>query len=95
MLGKRKGLERSFSSVVVLICGSRGATVRPDKDGGKYSDYRVSASHGEREREKLGETHPDSFHHETDVSDAHEVGALVDGVDGFDVAGDLRVRRAD
>lgn len=42
----------------------------------------------------MGDTDPDSFHHEADVADAHEVGALVDGVDGLDVAGDLRRRHA-
>lgn len=47
----------------------------------------------EREKEKRGETHPDSFHHEADVADAHEVGALVDGVNGLDMAGDLRGAR--
>lgn len=52
--------------------------------------------HTEKQREGgggPGETHPDSFHHEADVADAHEVGALVDGVDGLDVAGDLRGAR--
>lgn len=58
------------------------------------SDYRRSASLRGREREEVGETHPDSLHHEADVADAHEVGALVDGVDGLDVAGDLRGRHA-
>lgn len=58
-------------------------------------DYRLSAPHREREREILGETHPDSFHHEADVADAHEVGALVDGVNGLDMAGDLRGQNAD
>ena len=35
-------------------------------------------------------THPDPFHHEADVANAHEVCALVDGIDGLHMAGDLR-----
>lgn len=35
------------------------------------------------------ETHPDSLHHEADVANVLELGALVDGVNGLDVAGDL------
>lgn len=71
--------------------------MRPDGDGGEWRRRlrAVGFTRGKREREKLGETHPDSFHHEADVADAHEVGALVDGVDGLDVAGDLRGRHAD
>lgn len=37
--------------------------------------------------------HPDPFHHEADVSDAHEVCALVNGVDGSYMTGDLRRKR--
>lgn len=36
------------------------------------------------------EAHPDPLHHEADVADVLELGALVDGVDGLDVAGDLK-----
>ena len=35
-------------------------------------------------------THPDPLHHEADVANAHEVRALVDSIDGFHMAGDLR-----
>ena len=35
-------------------------------------------------------THPDPFHHEADVTDAHEVCGLIDGVDSLHVAGDLQ-----
>lgn len=34
-------------------------------------------------------TYLDPFNHEADVSDAHEVGGLVNGVDGLYMAGDL------
>lgn len=36
------------------------------------------------------ETHPDSFHHEADVTYALEVRALVNGVNSLYVAGDLQ-----
>lgn len=36
------------------------------------------------------ETHPDSFHHEADVADVLELGALVDGINSLDVTGDLK-----
>lgn len=35
-------------------------------------------------------THSDSFNHEADVADAHEICSLVDGVYGFHMAGDLQ-----
>lgn len=38
----------------------------------------------------MSNTHPDSFHHEADVADALKVCALIDGVDGFHVTGNLR-----
>ena len=37
-------------------------------------------------------THPDPLHHEADVANAHEVRALVDGIDGLHMAGDLRMK---
>lgn len=42
--------------------------------------------------QSLYETHPDSFHHEADVANAHEVGPLIDGIDGLDMTGDLKER---
>lgn len=33
--------------------------------------------------------HPYSLDHEADIADAHEICALVDGIDGLDVIGDL------
>lgn len=38
------------------------------------------------------ETHPDPFHHETDVANAHEVCTLIDGINSFDMTGDLKQR---
>jgi len=35
-------------------------------------------------------THPDPFHHEADVADPNKVCALIDGIDGLDVTGDLK-----
>lgn len=35
------------------------------------------------------ETHSDSLDHEADVANVLELGALVDGIDGLDVTGDL------
>lgn len=34
-------------------------------------------------------TYPDSFHHEADVTNAHEVCALIDGINGLHMTGDL------
>lgn len=38
-------------------------------------------------------THSDPFHHEADVANAHEVSALVDGIDGSDMTGDLGIEQ--
>lgn len=35
-------------------------------------------------------THPDPFHHEADVANAHEVCALIDSINRFDMTGDLK-----
>lgn len=94
--------ESEGVGAVLLVGGGvdlrqQGATMRPDGDGRLWLQA-VGSTPGEKWREiegKQGKTHPDSFHHEADVADSHEVGALVDGVDGLDVAGDLRGRHAD
>lgn len=54
---------------------------------------RTGTSATQRDKRKPlpeGETHPDSFHHEADVADVLELGALVDGINGLDVTGDLK-----
>lgn len=78
MLAKRNGLERSLSSLVVFIYG-RIAELSGGK--GKRANFTLK-------RKK--EAHPDPFHHEADVADVLELGALIDGVDGLDVTGDLK-----
>lgn len=54
-----------------------------------FVNFQGFASHGDKSQVTESETYPDPFHHEADVADAHEVRALIDGINGLDVAGDL------
>lgn len=54
-----------------------------------FVNFQGFASHRDKSQVAESETYPDPFHHEADVADAHEVRALIDGVNGLDVAGDL------
>lgn len=51
---------------------------------------RVQTQNGSQHSPEVQATHPDPFNHEADVSDAHEVCGLVNGVYGLYVAGDLQ-----
>lgn len=68
-------MERSRSSLVVFIY---------ERIAG------LSKTTGNVQSSPKREAHPDPFHHEADVADVLELGALIDGVDGLDVTGDLK-----
>ena len=61
---------------------------RGEEKSGK--ERRKACTSNEVVKTPFPNTHPDSLHHEADVSDALEVCTLVDGVNSFDMAGDLQ-----
>lgn len=81
MLAKRKGLDRSLSSLVVFIYAGE-TEMSPEKGGRVQTPLKK-------------ETHPDPLHHEADVANVLELGALIDGVDGLHVTGDLKRQHTD